>query len=184
VELCDEVLVQNIINGNNHDFSIIFDKYKRLIYSEARKFANDFFEIEEICQEVFIRVFKSLSLYNPEYKLSTWIITITKNFCKSKMRKRKLSFEYMEFNDVNENDLRNALTPENVIVDKEEHELLRSLVFELPQKYGQMIVLYYYEGLSYSELTEVFHVPMTTVKNRLYRAKLMLKKKLKIYETQ
>jgi RNA polymerase sigma-70 factor (ECF subfamily) len=178
LEICDYFAVQEVVEGYEYDFSEVFNKYKKLVYAVAHKFFNDFNDIEDICQEVFLRVFKYLKMFNPEYKLSTWISAITKNLCKDKIRKQKHLIESIDIKDLDSCIIRNDTTPENVLIDKELLLIIRSVIMELPEKYRQPITLYYFEGLTYNELAETLNVPMTIVKNRIYRAKIILKKKL------
>lgn len=178
MELCDYTAVQQLAEGYEYDFSEVFIKYRNLVYAVAHKFFNNFNDIEDICQEVFLRVFKCLKMFNPEYKLSTWIAAITKNLCKDKIRKQKYFIENFDIRNLDSCIIRNDITPEKVFIDKELLLLIRSVITELPEKYRQPITLYYFEGLSYNELAETLNVPMTIVKNRIYRAKIILKRKL------
>lgn len=179
MDTADGLIVQSILHGNGYDFSRIYIQYKRLVYAEALKFFGDFNDIEDTCQEVFLRVFKSLALFNPEYRLSTWITTITKNLCLSKIKKqRHYSSGSMDELNMNGHILSNSVTPEMIVVDKESSDIVHSTVMELPEIYREPVILFYYEGLPYTQLAATLNVPMTIVKNRLYRAKIMLKVKL------
>lgn len=178
MELSDYAVVQNILGGNEHEFSIVFTKYKNLVYTIARRFLVNLYDIEDVCQEVFLRVFKSLKLFNQEYRLSTWIATITKNLCITKVKRQVHYIESMDTLNQNGYVFKNDITPEEIIIDNELFKYLRLAVMELPEIYQQPIILYYFKGFSYNELTVILNLPMTIVKNRIYRAKVMLNRKM------
>ena len=177
LEASEYTAVQNILNGNEYEFNLLLDRYKWLVYSIARKFIHNVCDIEDICQEVFLRIFKSLQKYNPEYKLSTWIAKITKNLCINMVNSQRVytvsmdelgSYGFFLADDVN---------PEVVLTKRETLRCLQSEVDKLPEKYREPIMLYYFDGLSYNEIALKLNVPMTIVKNRIYRAKIMLRSK-------
>ncbi len=182
MELTDYTIVQNILNGNENDFSLLYNKYKRLVYNEALKYSKDYHELDDISQEVFLRIYKSLSLFNPDYRISTWITRITRNFCITLAKNKKHALESLDDLNHDREGLYNSVTPEKTIVRQESLEQLRFIVMQLPEEYRQPIVLYYFKGHSYKELTEILNSPMSIVKNRIYRAKIKLKKKLLILD--
>ena len=132
-------------------------------------------EVNDVSQEVFIRIYKSLGRYNPEYKFSTWSVKIATNLCLDILRKKKVdSLPIEEIEGVSTT----ANTPEDRYIRKERSARIREAIESLPEKYRTPIVLFHQNGLSYEEMTEVLNEPMTIIKNRLYRARLMLREKL------
>ena len=117
-----------------------------------------------------------LKRYNPQYKFSTWAIRITTNYCLDILRKRKGDMVPIE----EQYDLRDeGLTPEEEYIRNERQKRVRMAVESLPPKYKELIILFHNRGLSYSEIMEVTGESLTIVKNRLYRARQMLKELLK-----
>ena len=135
---------------------------------------NDREEVSDVSQEVFIRIYKALDRYDPKYKFSTWAVRIATNLCLDIYRKKKVNSapieEIEDFSDGVE-------TPEESYLRKERTDRLRRAIQELPEKYRVPIILFHQNGLSY-EMTRVLGQPMTIIKNRLYRARLMLKEAL------
>lgn len=175
MEVSDFELVQDCLNGNKEVFSELVTRYKKLIYSVVYNMISDKQEINDISQEVFVRIYKALDRYNPEFKFSTWSVKITTNYCLDVLRKKKIDFVPIEeMTDISSD----ALTPESAFINKERKLLIRKAVLELPDKYRIPIVLYHNNGLSYEEMAEVLNEPMTIIKNRLYRARLILREKL------
>lgn len=175
MEATDIELINQCLDGEQRAFEVLVDRYKKLVYSVVIKMINNKEDVYDISQEVFIKVYKSLDKYNPEFKFSTWIVRITTNHCLDILRKKQP--QMVALDNVCELS-RKSDTPENRYIVREERlELLRA-VDELPEKYRTPIVLFHRQGLSYDEITSVIGEPLTIVKNRLYRARQMLKERL------
>lgn len=175
LEITDIELVNKCLSGEQEAFSEIVTRYKKLIYSVVYNMINDKQEVNDISQEVFIRIYKSLDRYNPEYKFSTWAVKIATNLCLDIFRKKKVdSVSIDEMIDVSSS----VDTPETKYIKKEKSEMIKKAVADLPDKYRVPILLFHQNGLSYEEITGILNEPMTIVKNRLYRARLMLREKL------
>lgn len=172
LEYSDTELVQRCLDGENEAFEQMVDRYKRLVYSVAMNMFKDKEEVYDVSQEVFLKIYKSLDKYNSEYKLSTWIVRITTNHCLDILRKKRP--QTISLDKVAELS-RKKDTPEERYINKEGKKELRDAVDSLPEKYKLLIVLYHRQGLSYDEIVKVTGEPMSIVKNRLYRARQMLK---------
>lgn len=175
METTDFELVKRSSSGDQEAFAELVSRYKRLVFSVVYNMINDKQEINDICQEVFIRIYRSLDRYNPEYKFSTWSVKITTNYCLDVLRKRKIVYVPIEEieNATDKND-----TPENTYISKEQSRNIHKAITELPEMYRTPIILFHQNGLSYEEITKILEEPITIVKNRLYRARLMLRDKL------
>lgn len=175
MEVTDCELIKRCLSGDQDSFAEIVTRYKKLIYSVVYNMIPDKQEINDISQEVFIRIYKSLERYNPEYKFSTWSVKIATNFCLDILRKKKIdSLPIEEIEGISGN----TNTPEEKYLKKERSVRIHEAIASLPEKYRIPIVLFHQNGLSYEEMTEVLKEPMTIIKNRLYRARLMLREKL------
>ena len=178
LEHTDYNIVKNIIEGNG-DFSLLFIRYRRLVHLEASKLSWDYQEMEDISQEVFMRVFKSLSLYNSQYRISTWIAAITRNFCRIRLRRNKsFLLEELHVLENSSEAQQYCTTPEETAIAQETARYVRMAVKELPEIYRAPIVLFYFKGLAYNEIASKLGAPLSIVKNRIYRAKILLKSKL------
>ena len=175
LEQTDAELVSRCLDGDSSAFEEIVTKYKRLVYSVVYKMIPDREEVNDVSQEVFIRLYKSLEKYNPEYKMSTWIVKITSNLCLDTLRKKKQDTVSLD----------DAIgvsssvdTPEETLLKNQKTLIIKNAINELPDKYKILITLFHSNGMSYDEMTKVLNEPMSIIKNRLYRARLMLKEKL------
>lgn len=175
METPDIVIVKRCLAGDKDAFSELVTKYKRLIYNVIYNMINNKEEVIDIAQEVFIRIYKALDKYDPQYKFSTWSVKITTNYCLDVIRKKKI--DTMPIDEVIgvSSDID---TPESSYLKKEQSERVNCELSKLPEKYRVPLILYHKNGLSYEEMTQVLNEPMTIIKNRLFRARQILKEKL------
>lgn len=175
MEKSDIELIKDSISGDQDAFAEIVARYKKLVYSVVYNIMDDKQEIGDVSQEVFIRIYKSMDRYNPEFKFSTWCVKIATNLCQDTLRKRKAS--YVSLEDA-EGVCSNLETPEDKALRMERSRKIRGAIMELPEKYRIPVVLFHQNGMSYEEMAKILNEPMTIIKNRLYRARLMLREKL------
>jgi len=175
LELTGYELIQKCLAGQHEYFEELVTRYKKLIFSVVYNMINDKEEVSDVSQEVFLRIYKALDRYDPKYKFSTWAVRIATNLCLDMHRKKKAdSTPIDEVRDLSDG----MDTPEESYLQKERSERIRRAIQELPEKYRTPIILFHQNGLSYDEMTKVLGQPMTIVKNRLYRARLMLREAL------
>lgn len=172
----DIEIINKCLEGDDSAFEELVTRYKRLIFNTSYRMLGSYEEAEDASQEAFIRMYRSLKRYDPQYKFSTWAVRITTNYCLDLLRKRKGDTVPIEeqYNLKDE-----GLTPEEEYVRHEKQQMVIKAVDSLPPKYKELIILFHNRGLSYSEIMEVTGESLTIVKNRLYRARQMLKDILK-----
>lgn len=175
METSDIQLIKQCLDGDHQAFAELVARYKKLIYSVVYNMLSDKQEVNDVAQEVFLRIYKSMSQYNPEYKFSTWSVRIATNLCLDILRKKRIDYVPIEeFSGIPGN----IDTPEAEYIKMERKQRVRDAVSGLEEKYRVPIVLFHQNGLSYDEISRVLNEPMSIVKNRIYRARLMLKEKL------
>ncbi|MFZ5989360.1 MAG: RNA polymerase sigma factor [Bacillota bacterium] len=175
METPDVDLIKKCLSGESYAFEELVTRYKKLIYNVIYNMINNKDELYDISQEVFIRIYRSLDKYNPEFKFSTWIVRIATNYCLDMLRKKKVdSMPIDEAIGVSST----VDTPEACYIKREQRERINDELSKLPEKYRVPIILFHKNGLSYEEMSQVLNEPMSIIKNRLYRARLMLKEKL------
>lgn len=168
----DYEVIKLILNGNTDYFEELVSRYKNLVYSIILRMINNSDEADDLAQEVFIKVYKNLDKYYPDYKFSTWIIRITTNHVIDFRRKKTVQTTDIE--DVSY-ELAAEGSPEEDYIRKEEKEHLKDVLNQLPDMYKIPIVLYHQQGLSYQEISDVIDEPLSKVKNRIFRGRKMLK---------
>jgi RNA polymerase sigma-70 factor (ECF subfamily) len=172
MEVSDIELIKECLDGKQEAFTTLVTRYKRFVYSIVYKYFKDMDDVNDISQEAFLKIYKSLDRYNPEYKFSTWIAKITVNVCLDLLRKNKMYFVPME--EV-ETVLKDNNTPEAAYIEKERTLQVQSAINKLPEKYRAVVLLYHEDGASYKEISEMLNQPLSIIKNRLHRARLMLR---------
>ena len=175
----DYELIQACLAGNRDIFEELVKRYKNLVYSVILRMVNDREEANDLAQDVFIKVYKNLDKYYPEYKFSTWVIRIATNHVidyRRKKRQETVPIEEVEFS------LSAEESPETAYIRREQREELKKIVGDLPDMYKIPIVLYHEQGLSYQEISEIINEPLSKVKNRIFRGRRMLKESLISFE--
>jgi RNA polymerase sigma factor (sigma-70 family) len=174
----DAELVEQILNGNNNAFRYLVANYQRLVLHVVGRIIQRQEDVEDICQEVFIKVFKQLKRFRGESRLSTWIAKIAYNTSISHVRrKRKDVHSYDEQPGLIAAEKDDSLNQK--MVEKEEaKKYLLELIEELPVNYRTVLTLFHLEEFSYKEIEEITDMPEGTIKSYLSRARKLLKGKL------
>ncbi|MFV0591250.1 MAG: RNA polymerase sigma factor [Draconibacterium sp.] len=172
-------LVQQVLSGNNNAFRFLVSKYQRLVVHVVGRIVQQQEELEDICQEVFIKVFKTLNKFRGDSKLSTWIATIAYNTAITHLRKksRRGELSYNEEPMLIGKEADTALNQQAIEKEEIKKHLLK-LIETLPVHYRTVLTLYHLEEFSYREIVEITGMPEGTIKSYLNRARMILKGKM------
>lgn len=175
VTMADGELVQTAIAGREASFEELVRRYQRPIAAYVYRMVGDYDAALDLTQEVFIKVYNSLSRYRSEFKFSTWIYKIAHNAAidhlrRYAVREQALASEFDGEPRIVSIESR-RLTPEQESEREERRSEIESVVDELSPAYRELIVLRHSHDLSYDEIAEVTGLPLGTVKNRLFRAR-------------
>lgn len=175
----DGELVQQVLNGNNNAFRFLVSKYQGLVMHVVGRIVQQSDELEDICQEVFIKVFKTLKRFRGDSKLSTWIATIAYNTAITHIRKQKRRGEvsYSEKPALIEMK-KDAGLNQHIVETEEAKKYLLQLIETLPVNYRTVLTLFHLEEFSYKEIEEITGMPEGTIKSYLSRARKILKGKI------
>jgi len=175
LETTDYELIKECLSGNRDIFAKIVARYKRLIYNTIHNFIGNSQDTNDLFQEVFLKIYRSLADYSPDYRFSTWAVRITTNLCLDRLRQKRP--EQIILDDIAEA-RDNRLNPEECYLAQEQQEKIRKAIEALPEEYRVPVILFHQQEFSYEEMSEILGQPMTIIKNRLYRARLMLRDSL------
>jgi RNA polymerase sigma-70 factor (ECF subfamily) len=165
-------------------FGVLVERYQKPIFNFIYRFYGSHDLAQELTQETFLRCYQFLKSYDQGRKFSTWLYTVAKNLCIDELKKQR-SFREIPLDDVlpavdargaegaAEHDQR-----ANCIRREEDFKLLEALQ-ELPAAARTVLLLHYFQGLSYVEIGETLGLPVSTVKIRIFRAKKSLLEKWK-----
>ncbi|HMI04653.1 MAG TPA: sigma-70 family RNA polymerase sigma factor [Pedobacter sp.] len=170
--------IERILNGDLNSFKIIVSQHETLVIGMIRRIIKDQNDIDDLCQEVFIKVFKSLHSFKYQSKISTWIGQIAFNTAVNHVK--KVSGKKHVIIDLNafENSYQASDNPESLLVQKSTSAYIQEEVAKLPLPYRTILTLYHLQELSYIEIGEITGLPDGTVKSYLFRARKLLKDKL------
>jgi RNA polymerase sigma-70 factor (ECF subfamily) len=172
----EQVWLEQAMEGDQVAFGKLVEAYQTPVYNLAYRMLNNSGEAEEAAQEAFVRAYTRLDSYNPAHKFSTWLLSITSNYCIDQIRKRRallLSIdEPLPPHPALHSD--GAKGPEAQAVMSEQQELVQSLLQELQPEYREAVVLRYWYELSYDEIAEMMDTTVSAIKSRLFRARRQL----------
>jgi RNA polymerase sigma-70 factor (ECF subfamily) len=173
--LADSELVTTAVAGREEGFEELVRRYQRPISAYVYRMVGDYDAALDLTQEVFIKVYGSLSRYKPEYKFSTWIYKIAHNSAVDHLRRystREQSLTKDFDGEQREISIESHRpSPEQESEREERRAEIEAVVRELPSAYRELIVLRHSHDMSYDEIAEVTGLPLGTVKNRLFRAR-------------
>ncbi len=165
-------LVGKLKKGDMDSFERLLDLYGNRLIKTCYLILNDKDEAEDAVQETFIRVFRNIHNFNLQSSLYTWIYSIALNICRDMLKRRKYEYpcgEYLSGEGDN---------TEELVLDRIDREALREKLFDLPVIYKEVLVLYYFEGLTIKEIGQVLGEKEGTVKSKLSRGRAMLRSAL------
>jgi RNA polymerase sigma-70 factor (ECF subfamily) len=174
-KMTDMELIEICLSGDQEGFTELVTRYKNLVYSVILRKTNDSEEANDIAQDVFLKIYKNLRSYSPEYKFSTWVMRITTNHIIDQHRKKRQETVPMD-DHIHEIESSGAeVSPETIYIRREQTQRINRIVADLPDMYKIPIVMYHQEGLSYHDISEIIGEPLSKVKNRIFRGRKLLK---------
>lgn len=174
----DVRLAHRVLTGDLAAFESLVRRHQKGVYYFCLASVKDPEEAEEAAQEVFLRAYRSLNTFRLDKRFKTWLYAIAVNHLKTRWKKRnkglvdRIKEFFHEGSDTEEKD------PESVVMERLEEERVRDAVRDLPASLRDAVMLYYFEGLSVSEIAAVLDTGEEGVKTRLFRARKLLRKAL------
>lgn len=178
-EFTDAELIAKAISGREDGFEEIVRRYQRPITNYVYRMLGNYDASLDVTQEIFIKVYNSMARYSSEYKFSTWLYKISHNAAIDYLRRHSVHVQSLEVE--NEDGAYQVqfeskrLSPEQERERSEWREEIDTVVKRLPTGYKELIVLRHNQDLSYDEIAEITNLPLGTVKNRLFRAREMMR---------
>jgi len=173
-------LVEQLQSDDAEAFESLFNSYGKLVYRTAYLITGDRREAEDILQEVFVAVWKGRRTFDPaKGKFTTWLHRITVNECSRRHNRRRIAFLSLEQEEIKGYCPRNpAELPEEIMISKEEYERLMAALGSLDTKHRSVLVLRFFNELSYEEIASVVGVSLGTVKSRIHYSLKTLRQRL------
>jgi RNA polymerase sigma-70 factor (ECF subfamily) len=175
-EETDEMIATRVQQGDTESFGSLVERYETKLMRYARKFLRDPDDAKDIVQEVFIKAYENIQSFDATRRFSPWIYRIAHNEFVNAIKKRARGPVLGIDLDVVFPHLAAAETADDTALERDTKEILEQCLDELDPKYREPLVLYYFEGLSYKDMADILHIPMSTVGVRLARGKSQLQK--------
>ena len=178
-KLTDGELIVDAVDGQAYGFEELVRRYQRPITGYVFRMLGNYESSLDVTQEVFIKVYNSLHKYSPEYKFSTWLYRIAHNAAIDHIRRNPVNPQSLEAENADgtyqiQLESRQP-SPEQDHERREWRNEIDSVVKCLPPAYRDLILLRHSRDLSYDEIAEITNLPLGTVKNRLFRAREMMR---------
>ncbi len=168
--LSDELLVTRIQNGDIPAYEILVRRYQNKLLRFARRIVNNTEDAEEVVQDTFINLYKTVERIDTAKKFTSYLYTVAKNSAISYVRKRHMHVSVQDIPEIPDE----SLTPEEFTEKAVIKESIKTSLHKLPVKYRTVISLYYFRDLSYEEIAGKLDIPINTVRTHIKRAKEML----------
>jgi len=188
MSLRERLLIRKLRDRDEKAFLEVVRTYQDRVYNMTYRMLGNREEAEDVAQEVFITVFKSIDQFRGDSKFSTWLYRITANTCKNRIKylARRHDRDQSEYDDAIDRDqAAGAITapaqmprPDRALEGAQIEQLFQEAIAELDEEQRLLVILRDVEDLSYEEILAITGLPEGTVKSRLHRARLALRKKM------
>lgn len=181
----DVRLMQLVGQGDTAAFEVLIERHQALVIGTVARMLGSNSEVEDIAQQVFIRVWRSAGRYVPTAKFTTWLLKITRNLVFNEMRrsKRHTGTPLQPDPDSPEIPIKDETvqTPDASLLERELQQAIEAAIAELPESQRMAVILRRYQDLSYEEIAEVLDLSVPAVKSVLFRARTELRIRLAGY---
>src|SRR5262245_14113220 len=178
-ETSERELVERCRGGDDEAFRELVDRHKRLVFALIGRSVANPARVEELSQEVFLRVYRGLPHFRGEARLSTWIYRIVSNLVYEERRSEHLPEVSLDETLADRETPRlEPGAPDRSFDEVELRDRLGKAIVQLPPRYQLLVNGHYLDGMRYEDLAESLQLPMGTVKTHLHRAKQLLRRML------
>src|SRR5712691_1808790 len=183
-QLDDRALVERILGGDRDRFSVLVSRYEKRVINYVYRITHRYEDAHDLTQDIFVKVYLALDRFDPKYQFSTWLFRIAQNSAIDALRKKSIpevplmrttedepGGKEREFADP-------GISPYRALKNKQLSAAIDKAVGKLPPDYRELIQLRHFAELSYEEIASMKKLPLGTVKNKLFRARNLLKEAL------
>jgi RNA polymerase sigma-70 factor (ECF subfamily) len=174
LEPSDETIAAEVVAGRKDLFRLLVDRHERQVAALGRSFFHNVDEAADFTQDVFLKAAHALARFEGRSRFSTWLYRIAYTSALNQLNRRK------EYRSLSESDYQSAYrTPEEEHIKTLVRDAVRQAVTELPERYRVCVDLFFFYDRSYDEIEIITGYPVNTIKSHVFRAKKMLREKLK-----
>jgi RNA polymerase sigma-70 factor (ECF subfamily) len=181
----DVRLMRLVSEGDTSAFEQLIERHQSLVAGTVARMLGSSSEVEDIAQQVFIRVWKSARRYVPRAKFTTWLLKITRNLVFNELRrsKRHAHVPLQTEPGAEEFPLKDETnpTPDASLLETELQRTIEEAITQLPESQRMALILRRYEQLSYEQIADILDLSVPAVKSVLFRARTELRARLSKY---
>jgi RNA polymerase sigma-70 factor (ECF subfamily) len=182
----DAELVAAVLAGKRERYGELVERYQARLVNYLLRLVRSQEEALDLAQEVFLKVYQALARYDARYKFSTWLFRVAQNAAIDQLRRRRLQWISLDHPTDEPEDggwefPSGERGPYGHLRNQERGSAIQRSIDALPWEYRELIVLRHFAELSYDEIAQLKAMPLGTVKNKLFRARQMLKGCLEEY---
>lgn len=170
----DQIIINKIIDGDTNAFSVLVEQYKDLVFTLALRMLKNREEAEEVSQDSFIKVYKSLHKFKGDSKFSTWIYKVTYNSCLDRIKKNKKHYNDVAIDEFTEHQVKTIDNALDRLENKEREQAIQDCIAMLPNDDSFLLTLYYFEDQSLDEISKILELTPNNVKVKLFRSRKKL----------
>lgn len=166
--------IQLVLNGNTNAFSVLVNRYKNMVFTLCLKLVKSREEAEDLSQECFIKVYKSLGSFKKEARFSTWLYTIAYHTCLDRIKKIKKERSVVNMDSFTENEVSSLQYNMEALQEKERKELVKECLDLLNDEERWILTLFYLETQSIKEIALIMGISETNSKVKIFRSRKKL----------
>ena len=167
----DQYSIQQVLAGNSQAFEALVNQYKNLVFSLTLRMLKSREDAEEVAQDTFIKVYKSLHKFKGDSKFSTWLYKITYNTCLDRMKKYKNAPSLVYLDDFTEPQLKSMENVLDTIDQKKRRETIKDCLYLLPSEDAFILTLFYFEEQSLEDISKIMAINTNNLKIKLFRSR-------------
>ncbi|SHI60766.1 RNA polymerase sigma factor [Algibacter luteus] len=170
----DQHYIDLINKGDTNAFVKLVDRYKDLVYTLTLRMLKNREEAEEVSQDTFIKVYKSINQYKGESKFSTWIYRIAYNSSLDRLKKNRKYFNNVAIDEFTEHQVKTIDNALSKLEDEERNHAIQKCIGLLSSDDAFLLTLYYFEDQNLDEISKVIGLTINNVKVKLFRSRKKL----------
>jgi len=176
-----EAIIQRCLQGDELAWESIVQQYRRKVFNVAYKFVGRHEEAEDLTQDIFIKIFKSLGTFDRRANFQTWLISVSRNLCIDHYRSVRQERQAID-HQIDPNELSPVAHEPGPIAAIEQQDrvlLLREALAALPESLRKAVLMRDIQELTYQEIADKLHLPEGTVKSRINRGRTELARQIR-----